>query len=465
MTDVIIIGAGVSGVSLAYRLSELKRENPAIGAITVIDKAPTAGGCIQTVCENGFQIESGPNGVLYSKKHVRDLYIHAGLENRLQISSALTARKYIQLGGRLHAAPSGPVSAITSKLLSFSGKMRMLREPFTAPKTSDSDESIADFAARRIGQEAADRLVATIVGGIYAGDSHRISIQSAFPRLYSLERDYGSLVKGAIRKAKETKRSGVPRERRSRSHSGMLISSPTGMHGLVASLAEKCAGVEFRYSTSVEKVEKTDKGYKVYTDKGILDGNHLAVCCNAHDASGFLMPFDETLAEMLAKVAHAPIFICGMGFDLKDITHPLDGFGYLVAPEEKSTVLGTLFSSSIFSGRAPEGKSLITSITVGDRNRELFALNDGNLKEMIFSQAKDVLGLKKAPESVTVFRHERAIPQYYIGHSAVVARADELSERFRTFHLGGNTCHGISVADCILTSLNIADKIAGGNAK
>ena len=458
MSDIAIIGAGISGVSLAYRLSELKRDNPSIGKITVIDKASGAGGCIQTVIDNGFHIESGPNGVLYSKKHVRELYTRAGLEKCLQISSALTAKKYIQLGGRLHASPSGPISAFTSKLLSFSGKIRILKEPFIPPKTDSGDESIAAFATRRIGEEAANRLVATIVGGIYAGDSSKISIKSAFPRLASLEHSYGSLLKGAISKAKETKKSDGKLDR---SHRGMLISSDTGMRGLVTALAKKCAEVEFRYNTSVKEIEKTDNGYKIHTDKDTLKFDWLAVCCNAYDAAGFLKPLDETLAKMLADVTHAPIFICSMGFNSDDITHPLDGFGYLVAPEEKSIVLGTLFSSSIFSGRAPEGRSLITAIALGDRNRELFALGDEELEKMIFGQIKNTLGLKTAPESVTVFHHERAIPQYYIGHSAVVAKADEITERLRTFYLGGNTCHGISVADCIQTSLNIADKIAG----
>ncbi|MDR0454167.1 MAG: protoporphyrinogen oxidase [Deferribacteraceae bacterium] len=453
--DIIIIGAGISGISLAYRLSEIKRDNPAIGAVTVIDKGHGAGGCIQTVCDNGFQVESGPNGVLYSKKHVRELYMRAGLENVLQISAPVTKRKYIQSGGQLHAVPSGPISALTSKLLSFPGKMRVLKEPFTPPKTDDSDESIAEFTTRRIGAEAADKLIAAVVGGIYAGDSSKISVKSAFPRMYALEHNYGSLIKGMLNKGNDGKR----RERADRKHSGMLISSHTGMQGLVTALAEKCAGVNFRYNTSVEKAEKTDKGYKIYTNNGVLECDRLAVCCNAYDAAGFLNPLDETLAKMLAKVVYAPIFICGMGFSAGNISHPLDGFGYLAAPDEKSVILGTLFSSSVFSGRAPDGKVLITSITVGDRNRELFALGDTELKEMIFAQVKDILGVKTSPESVTVFRHERSIPQYYIGHSAVVEKADELTGRLRTFYMGGNSCRGISVADCIQTSLNIAEKI------
>jgi len=455
LMDIVIIGAGISGISLAYRLTELKRGNSAIGTITVIDKGSEAGGCIKTVCNNGFLIESGPNGILYSKKHVRELYNRAGLEKQLQISSPLAKRKYIQLAGRLHAVPSGPLSALTSKLLSFSGKMRLLKEPFVPPKIDDADESIAEFAVRRIGAEAADNLITAVVGGIYAGDSSKISIKSAFPRMYAMERNYGSLVRGMI-KSKEKKTQKDP-DRNLRS---MLISSHTGMHGLVTALAERCAGmVDFRYGTSVEKVEKIDKGYRIYCDNGILECGRLAVCCSAYDAANFLNPLDETLAEMLAGVTYAPIFIYGMGFKSKDIAHRLNGFGYLVTPKEKSVVLGTLFSSSIFSGRAPEGKSLLTAITVGDRNRELFALGSEELKGMIFDQVKNVLGLKAAPESITIFRHERSIPQYYIGHSAVTAKAAELSKLLRTFYLGGNSCYGISVADCIQTSLNIADKI------
>ena len=457
--NVIIIGAGISGVSLAYRLTEIKRNSPAAVKITVIDKSSCAGGCIKTIRSDGFQAESGPNGVLYSKRHVREFFIRAGLGDMLQISSPLSARKYIQLGGRLHVVPSGPVSALTSKLLSFPGKMRVLKEPFVPPKTDDSDETVAEFAARRIGAEAADKLISTVVGGIYAGDSNKISIKSAFPGMYAMERDYGSLVKGMIKKGGESRKEGKKRDRRL---NNMLISSPSGMHGLVAALAEKCAGVDFCYDTTVENVEKTDKGYRIYTNKGVMESDQLAVCCSAYDAAGFLKGIDEGFANMLSNVVYAPIFICCMGFNSNDISHPLDGFGYLVAPEERSVIVGTLFSSSIFSGRAPKGKSLITAITVGDCNRELFALSDEELKDMIFGRVKGVIGLKSVPESVIIFRHERSIPQYYVGHSAVVSKADELTNRLGSFFLGGNSCHGISVADCIQTSLNIAAKITEG---
>jgi oxygen-dependent protoporphyrinogen oxidase len=453
MKKVAIIGAGISGVSLAYYLS--KHENI---AVTLFDNRSEAGGCIKTIQKDGFQVESGPNGVLNSKAHVKELYEEAGLANILQYSSELTKRRYIQMGKKLHLAPMSPISAITTKLLTAGGKIRVLKEPTIPARTDGVEETIAEFTSRRLGSEAADTLIATLVGGIYAGDTTKLSMAAAFPRLYELEQTYGGLVKGMFGKAKARKAAGEPKKKRDKD-SYKLISSATGMQGLVQALAEKCKA-EFVYNTTVTTITHSGGKYTLAAnDKTLGEFDNVALCCNANAIAETTASLDSGLSAEFNKISFSPVFICGMGFKKSDIEQPLDGFGYLVTPSEKSIVLGTLFSSSLFGGRAPKDSSLITVITVGDRNKEAFTHSDEELQTMAYNEVKNVLGIQAQPECAITFRHARAMPQYYVGHLKIKENIEIILEKYDGLYIGGNTFGGVSVADCIATSIALAEKI------
>jgi oxygen-dependent protoporphyrinogen oxidase len=321
----------------------------------------------------------------------------------------------------------------------------------------NKEETIAEFTTRRLGKEAADTLIATLVGGIFAGDTNKLSMAAAFPNIYALEAQSGGLIHGAIDKARAAKAArkaaGEPKKKRDKD-GYKLMSSATGMQGLVQELANKCKA-EFLYNTTVKNVEKTENKYKI-------DGREfdkVVFCCNSHDIAEITKSLDSDLSAEMAKVEFSPVFICGMGFKKDDIGQPLDGFGYLVTPSEKSIVLGTLFSSSLFAGRAPEGYSLITVITIGDRNRDAFAKSDEELKAEAFSDIKDVLKINTQPECTIAFRHNRAMPQYYIGHLNIKSNVDKILRNHKGIYIGGNTFGGVSIADCIATSSALAEQI------
>jgi oxygen-dependent protoporphyrinogen oxidase len=450
---IAIIGAGISGAGLAWLLSPYAGKE---AEITVFDKNAEAGGCIKTLSKNGYLAESGPNGVLASRQNAVELFNKADLQD-IEYSGDHTRRRYIQMNERIHLAPLGPLSALSTPLLSLGGKLRMLKEPFVKTPPSSEDESMLEFASRRIGAEAASRLVATLVCGVYAGDAAKLSVKSAFPRLYELDKNYGSLVKGMIKSAKEAKASGKKRQKNPDSF--RLISSSGGMQGIVKALAAKAEGVTFRYNSTVTAIKKDNGGYIVEADGGAEHYDIAVLCCNAHDAAGIVETMDAELAAAYRKVVFSPVFVSAMGFDKKDIRHALDGFGYLVAPTEQGMVLGCLFSSTLFKGRAPEDKALLTAICVGDMNRDRLKHSDEELSEQAFKQIEPILGLTKAPETVIAHRTERAIPQYYIGHSKITDAIDNFCGNNAGFFAGGNTAGGISVSDCLKTSQGIAEKI------
>lgn len=456
--NIAIIGAGISGVSAAYLLSDKSGVN-----VTIFEKADQPGGCIRSFSKDGYLVESGPNGILNTRKHAIDLFKKADVKG-IQLSSDCTTKRYIQLNHKLHAAPSGPASAVTTGLLSFGGKLRILKEPFSTAKTDDSDESVLSFATRRLGREAAENLIATLIGGIYAGDADKISVKSAFPSLYELEHESGSIIKGMFAKMKQAKNSGNSREKRDKD-SSKLVSSNTGMQGLVRSLAQNTKNVNFEYNTKVESINKSENSFVLTVNGDTREFDKVIICANAHDASELIKNIDENTEKELNKVVFAPIYMCGMGFERIRVKHPLDGFGFLVAPKDKGMMLGCLFSSSLFDMRAPKDKVLLTAICVGDRNREYFSRTDEELNALVLAQLKKMLDIDGTPETIAGTRSEKAIPQYYIGHEKIVAAVADFEKQNEGIYLAGNTCHGISVADCIKTSIETVERLLNASQK
>jgi oxygen-dependent protoporphyrinogen oxidase len=457
------VGAGISGVTLAYLLSEKKKAGADI-EVTVFEAEPESGGCIKTISSDGYLLESGPNGILNSREYVRNLLDEGGFASQTELSSAFTKKRYLEINGSLLKAPQGPIEAISTPILSLSGKLRILKEPFIKAKAHDNkDESVFDFAERRLGAEAAERLIATLVGGVFAGDAKKLSMRSAFPRLYELEKEHGSLVRGMFASAKRS------RSKRSRSEARIkdrykLISTPKGMKGLVSIIENAVTGVSFRYNAPIKSVFKNlDGGYTVISEGAGSEVaeryDAVALCCNAKAVSAIIKNIAPALSEEFSKVRFAPIFMCGLGFDRAAVTHPLDGFGYLVNYTERDIILGCLFSSTLFKERAPEGKVMLSAIGIGDGKNAYFAKTDEELTELILQNLKKTLAITEPPQKILFFRTENAIPQYYLGHSELVKKADDMMREHKGIYIGGNTLCGISVSDCMKLSGDITENI------
>ena len=467
--DVIVIGAGLSGLVCAYRLKSLGV------AVTLLEKSSRVGGVIQSETVDGFLIERGPNSA-QGTPELLALIDELGIADEL-VEGNPKAPAYIYFNGRLHAVPMSPPALIKSSLLSLRGKLRLLREPFISKRDSQDEESLADFISRRLGSEIAERLVAPFVSGIYAGDEKRLSIQAAFPLMASLESGYGSLFRGAIgkmREAKQAKRNdkqtGKPRRKRS-------VSFRQGMSFLPKALAAKlgedlfteCSDISIadsrlQLTVSEAEPEPSDKLKVTFKRAGIeqqIACKHLVIATPANTAATLIATVSEEISRLLREIEYPPLTIVYLAYDKSAIANPLDGFGFLAAPKAGLNVLGCIFSSSQFTGRSPKNKALLTIFIGGARNPDAAHFHDEKLIAKIHAELQKILAIHDEPQVVSITRWGRAIPQYNLGHDARVARVEELANKITGLHIIGNYLHGVSVGDCIKESEKIAFEIGG----
>jgi len=291
-----------------------------------------------------------------------------------------------------------------------------------------------------------------MVSGVFAGDAEKLSLRSAFPVIHDLEKQYGGLFKGMMKKKNKKGGAAGP--------GGVLTSYKGGLINAVNDISNVCQGVRFVTSCTVENVSKRDGIFHVETDIEKFEFDYLFLCGPAYSATHFLFDLDSYLAKTLGMVPYAPAFVCGLGFDSKDIEDDLDGFGYLIPFSEHRDILGALYTSSIFPERAPAGKKLVRVIMGGDRNRKIMEKSDDEMVQVALKNIKDTLGVKNDPHMVQTFRWQKAIPQYYVGHSEIADTAEKLASEIGGFYIGGNSLRGISINDCIRQSYTIVEKFA-----
>ncbi|TAN45708.1 MAG: protoporphyrinogen oxidase [Nitrospirae bacterium] len=448
---ITIIGGGISGLSLAYEL--LQRE--ASLELLVLEAAERAGGKIWTVRKEGFLCEAGVNGFLDNKPGTLNL---ASRLNIAPLRSDDNSRKrFIFTGGKLRQIPETPPAFFMSDFMSLSGRLRMIGE-FFVPQQKKDDETLEDFAVRRVGREFFEKLLDPMASGVYAGDPSKLSIRSCFTKVYDLEHKYGGLIKGFMAMAKEKKKTGKKVEA---GPGGVLHSFPGGMYSLIDSI-RKSLGDRVLTGKKVKGIEKTGPGYSVFCEDGSRYESDIAVIASpAIDTAEMVRDMDKEISSMLKEIPYPPLSVACLGFK-KDKLQGLDlnCFGYLVPGKEKRKILGTLYDSSIFPDRAPEGYALLRTMIGGARYPELAMLDDEKLYGAVLSELKQIMGLNAEPDFMQIFRWERAIPQYVIGHHERLARLDAAAEKHKGFYLTGNAYRGVAVNDCIANSIELAEKIA-----
>ncbi len=454
---VCVLGAGVSGLSVAFYLKKRGVD------VTVLEKSREPGGKMKTVYEKGYIVEAGPNGFLDGKPYTLNLVKALGIEERLYRSSDKARKRFIYTNGKLVRLPENPIAFLSSYLLSWKGKLRLVGEFFVPPKKDSSDETLGDFARRRLGEEALEKLLDPMVAGIFAGDPDRMSLKAAFPVIYNLERQYGGLIKGLIAKMKEAKKSGKKSAGPS-GPGGVLTSFIGGTRDLIDVLSERLKE-NLRTSVSVEKVEKSGEGWAVSWKKGDKEFSeefdHLVVSTPAYAAAELLKEVDGELSELLSEIEYSPISVVALGFQKRGLGHDLDGFGFLVPRSEGRKILGALWDSSVFPNRAPEGKALIRVMIGGARQPELALLPEEELTEIAFKELRRIMKIRHYPEMVKVFKHEKGIPHYTLGHSERVDKIFEIGEKLGNLHFCSNAYRGVGVNDCTKLAEETVERIIG----
>ncbi|MEK7742622.1 MAG: protoporphyrinogen oxidase [Nitrospirota bacterium] len=450
MDRIVIVGGGISGLSLAFALLESEPS----ADIVVFESEKRPGGKIWTEKVNGFLCEGGVNGFLDNRPKTLELASKL-LINPLRSSDA-ARKRYVFSDGKLNLLPESPLSFLTSDLLSLYGRLRVMYE-FFAPRGKTDDETLADFARRRLGKEAYEKLIDPMASGIYAGNPESLSLKSCFPKIFNLEEKYGSLIKGMIKLQREAKKSG--NQKIGAGPGGTLTSFHNGMGMMVDSLKSSLKE-RLRAGSKVVSVERKNKGYAVHLSDGmVVETEILVIASPAYSAAEILKNLDRPLSSVLSEIPYPSVSVVCFGYRKERIAHKLDGFGFLIPYKERRKILGSLWDSSIFPGRAPDGYVLLRSMVGGARASEIAMQDDSRLIDVVAEELKDIMDIKVQPDFVKIYRHEKAIPQYNIGHDRKLKAVNGMLLKYKNLYLTGNAYRGIGVNDCIENSYKLAETI------
>jgi oxygen-dependent protoporphyrinogen oxidase len=455
MPRIVIIGGGISGLSLAYRLRQLV---PAAETLLLEERA-RPGGTLWTERRDGFQVEIGPNGFLDTKPSTLDLCRDVGLGDRLVAASADAQRnRYLFLDGRLQALPGSPMSFLGSGLLSWRGKLRLLLERWQPRRRDDSDESIDAFAHRRAGREAAEVLADALVTGIHAGDPALLSVRATFPRLVALEAEHGSVLRGMAAAARQRRAEAAARGKPVQ-RPGQMWSFREGLRVLAESLAARVAPV---FGVTARRLERAGRGWLVHGEgRERWEADAVVLTCPAYRQAALLADVDAALADEVAAIAYNRVAVVALGYRHADVPRPLDGFGYLAPQRTRRDVLGVQWCSSIFPDRAPPGMVLLRAMCGGWHRPEVVGWDDARLLAAVRAELRLALGVTAEPVFHHLVRWDRAIPQYHLGHLERVERITARAAAYPGLFLGGNAYHGVALNDCVEQAAELGRQVAG----
>ncbi len=454
---IVIIGAGLSGLSLAYRL----QERLARAEIQVLESDARPGGTIRTVRENGYTVELGPNGFLDSKPTTLTLARDLGLGNELVAGSETAAKnRFLYLGDTLQRLPGSPGDLLKTALLSWRGKLSFLAERWRR-RGGLADESIDAFARRRAGREAADIFADAMVTGIYAGDPALLSLPACFPRVAALEREYGSVLKGFARaaelRAREAKNRGE-----SPSRAGRLWSFGGGLSALTDGLAKAMRHPPF-YGANVRTIERSSdpSSWTIRGDgRDAWSADIVVLTCPAHQQAPILQNLDATLASEIGGIAFNEIAVVALGYRAMDVPGGVDGFGFITPQRLRRDVLGVQWCSSIFPNRAPGDMILMRAMCGGWNRADVVGWDDARLLAAVRGELRVIQKITAEPAFHIIKRWRPGIPQYHLGHLDRLDRIERGLLQHPGLYLGGNSYRGVAMNDCAEQAMVLAERIA-----
>jgi oxygen-dependent protoporphyrinogen oxidase len=452
MKHVVIVGGGISGLTIAYRLQQLCPSD----AIAIFEEKPRLGGTVWTERQDEFQVEIGPNGFLDNNPSTLNLCRDLGLESRLVSASEESARnRYLFLNGKLLRLPHGLMTFLTSPLLSWRGKLRLLAERFVRRSGSEVDESIDAFVRRRAGQEAAEILADALVTGIHAGDPKVLSLPASFPRLASLEREFGSVLRG-IAKSRQSK------SKSNKSKGPRMWSFPEGLRVLIETLRDrlkhppKCGAKVLSLERPPDRLPTwliRDEGKETWQADAVV------LACPAYEQAAILSNVDPELAKRIDSIVYNRLAVVALGYRNTDIPTELNGFGFIAPQRTRRDILGVQWCSSIFPMRAAAGMVLLRAMCGGWNRPEIVDWDDGRVMQAVHNELQLSMGILSAPVYQKIIRWDRAIPQYRQGHLESVAWIEDRAGRLPGLFLAGNAYHGVSLNDCTEQAEKLATRI------
>jgi len=447
-----IVGAGISGLATAQAVLARKPDVE----IEIFEAERRVGGKVWTeISPEGYLCEGGVNGFLNKIPRTLELCEEVGV-TPVEADPA-AEKRYVFSRGELHKLPQKPPEFIASRLLSVPGRLRVMCELF-AGGTDNADETLAEFATRRLGREAFERLIDPMASGVFAGDATKMSVKSCFPRILEIEAEYGSLIRGLIKLQLRARKEGK-KDTPGPGPGGRLTSFGNGMSALTDALA-LMLGSRIRTASPVASISRNGGLYTLHMADGTDEETELLVLAvPAFAQSMLLQEYQPELASLLGGIEYPALSVVCLGYDEERIAPYLDGFGFLVPSGERRSILGTIVDSNVFPGRAPQGRALFRTMVGGARAPQLAELPDDQLLDRVRADLKDITGLAVEPEFARIFRHEKAIPQYLVGHAARLEGIDRLLEKQPGLVLTGNAFKGVSLNDCVVNAWKTAEAL------
>lgn len=440
------MGGGISGLVCAYALQKAGIE------VQLVEASSSPGGVIQSTTRDGFLLELGPQS-FSGTAQLRQLCAELGISDQI-VQAPPRAPRYVLVNGKLRPVPLSPPAFFTSSLMDGTTKWALLRDIFGKSIPTEDDESVASFVRRKFSAQLLDQLVGPFVSGIFAGDPEKLSIRSAFPQVYEAEKASGSVIRGMLRLAKSKE---GPRERPT------LQTFREGNETLVRALSNKL-GPALRIQVKATEITRQDSGtFSVRIERGgqdqSLSAKSLILAAPADVTGKLLAQLDLAFESPLASFQYAAVAVVSLGYRKTDIGHGLDGFGFLVPRSAGVRVLGAVWNSSLFPGRAPDDHALLTSFVGGVTDPEAAKLSTRELAGIVHREISSLLSISSPPIFSNVTIWPRALPQYNLGHGDRLASIAKLLARFPGVWLTSNYLRGPSIGSCVEQALSVAEQV------
>lgn len=447
----IVVGGGITGLAACYRLRREAAQRGIPLDVTLLEATARVGGVIRTERRDGFLLEHGPDAFLSTKPAAKALCEELGITDQFIGTNPKVRRSFVVRNGELHPVPEGFYMMapgafkpfLKSPLFSWHGKLRMAMELFIPRRGRDTDEAVAHFVRRRLGTEAFTRIAQPMIGGIYTSDAENLSLKATFPRFLEMENTHGSIIK-ALRAQK--KQATETNQGTSGPRYSLFLSFKSGMQTLVDTLTgavSDCIKLEAR----VEHIQHThDTGWCVSLANGeILNAELLCIALPALQTGALVENMSVPLATQVKAIPYASSATVNLTFCRADVTHPLDGMGFVVPATENLSIIGCSFSSVKFEDRAPTEHVLLRAFVGEPRSKQ----SESELIELCQADLMPILGIKNDPQFVIVSKHPQAMAQYQVGHQDVVNTIERLASELPGFAVAGNGYHGVGIPDCI----------------
>ncbi|MFI3261479.1 MAG: protoporphyrinogen oxidase [Rikenellaceae bacterium] len=446
--DVILIGGGITSLSAALHLVKGGKK------VAIVEKSNRLGGQIRSFSKDGFVYESGPNTGVINAVEVVELFNMLSLD--CEVAKDDSKNRQILYKGKFINLPSSLIGGATTPLFSLKDKFRVLLEPIRSRGT-DKNESLGDFASRRLGKTIVDYAVDPFISGIYAGDPYRLVARFAMPKLYNLEKNYGSFIVGTV------KRASIAKEQRAQGVTKNVFSAQGGLESLtkaiINTIEDKADAFCNAQNCVIEQLENKEFNVSFLIDgqQQNLIADKVVTTVGAYALEDMLPQVEKELLKPITSLEYAKVAEVAVGY--KSFPYELKAFGGLIPSKEERRILGVLYPSACFDGRAPKGGALLSVFLGGVKKGDLLALSDEEIEKLVLAELDSTMGIKQKPDLLEIFKHNHAIPQYYASTEERLKAVDEIEAKFEGLIIGGNLKEGIGLSDRIKQGKRISNAI------